>query len=176
MIFRPTKFKEVFLIEPELLADERGFFARSWCAREFAEKGLTDRFVQCNISYNRLAGTVRGMHYQAPPVAEAKLVRCTRGAIDDVVVDIRRDSPTLGQWQMFELTAENRRMLYVPEGFAHGFQTQSDDTEVMYQMSEFYHAESARGFRHDDPAFGIRWRLPVRTISSRDRSHPRFAA
>jgi len=164
------------LIELEPLRDERGFFARSWCAREFVEQGLETRLVQCNISWNAWAGTLRGMHYQAAPHAEVRLVRCTRGAIYDAIVDLRQDSATYRRWYGVELTADNRRMLYVPEGFAHGFQTLSDDSEVFYQMSEFYHPESARGVRWDDPAFGIRWPRPPAKMSERDRAYADWAS
>lgn len=168
MIFTETKLKGVYVIAPELIEDERGFFARLWTPEEFSERGLNPRLVQSNISYNRKKGTLRGMHFQIKPHEEAKLVRCTRGALYDVALDIRPDSPTYLQWEAIELTEENRLMFYVPEGFAHGYQTLSDDTEVFYQMSELYHPGSARGLRWDDPALGIRWPLPVSTISQRD--------
>jgi dTDP-4-dehydrorhamnose 3,5-epimerase len=168
MIFTETKLEGVCVIAPELIEDERGFFARLWTPEEFAERGLNPRLVQSNLSYNRRAGTLRGMHYQVKPHEEAKLVRCTRGALYDVALDIRPDSPTYLQWEAVELTEENRLMFYVPEGFAHGYQTLSDDTEVFYQMSELYHPESARGLRWDDPRLGIRWPLPVSVISERD--------
>ena len=147
MIFTETRLAGAYLIEPERIEDERGFFARTWCRDEFERHGLNPRLVQCNVSYNARRGTLRGMHYQAKPHEEAKLVRCTRGAIYDVIVDLRPDSPTYRQWVAAELTAENRRMLYIPEGFAHGFQTLADETEVFYQMSELFHPESARGVR-----------------------------
>src|SRR5919199_3217742 len=147
MIFTETKLKGAFLIEPEPRADERGFFARTWCQREFEAHGLRTRWVQCNISFNKKKGTLRGMHYQLAPYAEAKLVRCTRGAIYDVIIDLRYDSPTFKQWQALNLTADNRQMLFIPEGFAHGFQTLDDDTEVFYQMSEFYAPDCAKGVR-----------------------------
>jgi len=168
MIFTETKLKGVYVIAPELIEDERGFFARLWTPEEFEERGLNPRLVQSNISYNRRKGTVRGMHFQVKPHEEAKLVRCTRGSLYDVALDIRPDSPTYLQWEAVELTAENRLMFYVPEGFAHGYQTLEDDTEVFYQMSELYHPESARGLRWDDPKLGIRWPLPVSVISRRD--------
>jgi dTDP-4-dehydrorhamnose 3,5-epimerase len=174
VIFRATKMPAVYLVEPERRADERGFFARTWCQQEFAAHGLNPSLVQCNISYNRLKGTLRGMHYQAAPHGEAKLIRCTRGAIYDVIVDLRADSPTFKQWLAAELTADNRSMLFAPEGLAHGFQTLADDTEVFYQMSEFYHPEAARGVRWDDPAFGIRWPLPDPILSDRDRGYAVF--
>jgi dTDP-4-dehydrorhamnose 3,5-epimerase len=160
------------LLEPH--CDERGFFARSWCQREFAERGLNPRLVQCNISFNAHKGTLRGMHYQAAPHAEAKLVRCTRGSIYDVIIDLRADSPTYKKWVAITLTAHNRRMLYIPEGCAHGFITLEDDTEVFYQMSEFYEPQSARGVRWNDPAFGIPWPVEVEVISERDASYVAF--
>ncbi|MBM4423651.1 MAG: dTDP-4-dehydrorhamnose 3,5-epimerase [Chloroflexi bacterium] len=174
MIFRKTKLSGVFIVEPELLTDERGFFARTWCRDEFAAHGLNPRLAQCNISFNKKAGTLRGMHYQIAPYEEAKLVRCTRGAIYDVVIDLRPDSETFKHWLAVELTAENRRALYIPESFAHGFQTLVDNTEVFYQMSEFYHPEAARGVRWDDPAFGIVWPEAERDISDKDRRWPLF--
>jgi len=164
------------VIEVERLTDERGFFARAWCQREFAEHGLNPRLVQCNISYNPRRGTLRGMHYQAVPHSEAKLVRCTRGAIYDVIVDLRSDSPSYLRHFGVDLTAEGREMLYVPEGVAHGFLTLEDETEVFYQMSEFYAPEAARGVRWNDPAFGIRWPIEVAVISPRDAAYPDFAS
>jgi len=169
--FLPTPLAGAYLIELEQLDDERGFFARSFCQNEFKAHGLDPVVAQCNVSFNRKRGTVRGLHYQAEPHAEAKLVRCTRGAVWDVIVDLRRGSLTVRQWHAAELTAENRRALYVPAGFAHGFQTLADDTEVLYQMSEFYHPESARGVRWDDPALGIDWPVPDPILSNRDRSY-----
>jgi dTDP-4-dehydrorhamnose 3,5-epimerase len=177
MIFRESRLKGVFEIDVEPHADERGFFARSYCWREFEAHGLNPRVVQCNVSHNRRRGTLRGMHYQTPPDAEAKLIRCVRGAIYDVVIDIRVDSPTFRQWIAAELRAEPGRpprMVYVPEGFAHGFLTLEDDTEVLYQMSEFFAPQAARGFRWNDSAFGVDWPEPVRVISDRDRTYPDF--
>lgn len=174
MIFEETQLKGAFIIEPERLEDERGFFARMWCAREFAAHGLNPNLVQSSISFNKKKGTLRGMHYQAPPNAETKLVRCTQGRVYDVIVDIRADSPTFGQWVAVELSAENRRMLYISEGFAHGFQTLEDNTELFYQMTEFYASESARGARWDDPAFGVEWPLDITVISEKDVSHRGF--
>lgn len=162
------------MIEPERLEDERGFFARAWCQREFESHGLSPRLVQCDISFNTKKGTLRGMHYQVAPHEEAKLVRCTMGAIYDVIINLRPDLPTFKQWVAVELTANNRRMLYVPEGFAHGFQTLVDHTEVSYQMTEFYHPESARGVRWDDPAFAIEWPLADPILSEKDRTYPDF--
>lgn len=175
MKFTETKLKGAYIIEPEMLTDERGFFARSWCQKEFTERGLNPNLVQCNISFNPKKGTLRGMHYQAKPYEEAKLVRCTMGAIYDVIIDLRPDSPTFKQWVAVELTAENRKMLYIPEWMAHGFQTLVDNTEVFYQMSEFYHSESATGLRWDDPVFGIEWKKQQNLIiSDKDLSYPLF--
>ena len=170
MKFTETKLKGAYVIEVEPLADERGFFARSWCQKEFAEHDLNANLVQCNISFNLKKGTLRGMHYQAKPYQEAKLIRCTRGAIYQVVIDIRPDSFTFKQYVAVELTAENRKMLYVPKGMASGFQTLMDDTEVFYQMAEFYHPESGRLVRWDNPAFKIEWPLEVKIISDKDNS------
>ena len=175
MIFRETRLKGTFEIYLEPKTDERGFFARLWCQREFENHNLNPRVVQCNVSFNPRKGTLRGMHYQAPPFAEAKLVRCTRGSVYDVAIDLRPGSATFKDWVGVVLTAERRNVIYVPEGYAHGFLTLEDDTEVFYQMSEFYHPESARGFRWDDPAFEISWPGEVRIISERDRSYPNFA-
>jgi dTDP-4-dehydrorhamnose 3,5-epimerase len=176
MIFRETALDGVWLIEPEPLADERGFFARTWCGREWQARGLNPALAQCSTSWTRARGTVRGMHYQGRPHEEAKLVRCTRGAVHDVALDLRPDSPTFRRWVAADLSAENRRMLYVPEGVAHGFQTLADDTEVFYQISEFHHPESARGVRWDDPACGIRWPLAPVTVSPRDEAWPPLGA
>ena len=175
MIFRETRLKGAFVIEIQCLEDERGFFGRLFCRREFIERGLNPDVAQSSISFNRKAGTLRGMHYQEEPYAENKVVRCTRGGLYDVILDLRPDSQTCGQWAAVELTGENRRMLYIPKGFAHGFQTLTDDTEVVYQMSEFYHPECARGVRWNDPAFGIQWPAPDRTIlSEKDRDWPDY--
>jgi dTDP-4-dehydrorhamnose 3,5-epimerase len=174
MIFMETALKGAFVIEPERRHDARGFFARTWCAREFAAAGLPLQWVQCNISFNEQQGTLRGMHYQAAPYEEAKLVRCTRGAIYDVIIDLRAESPTFRQWIAVELTADNRRQLFIPTGFAHGFQTLADGTEVFYQMSQFYAPEHARGVRWDDPAFKVSWPAETRLISERDRGFPDF--
>ena len=175
MRFTETKLKGAYIIEPELIEDERGFFARSWCQKEFTERGLNPNLVQCNISFNLKKGTLRGMHYQAKPHEEAKLVRCTMGGIYDVIIDIRPESPTFKQWVAVELTSENRKMLYIPEGFAHGFQSLVDNTEVFYQMSEFYHPESARGLRWNDPAFRINWLLVDSIIiSDKDKNYQNF--
>jgi len=174
MQLRETIISGAFLIEPERREDERGFFARTWCQREFEEHGLDTRLVQCSISYNRTAGTLRGMHFQREPYVEAKLVRCTAGAIHDVILDLRPSSPTCLSWISVELTAANRLALYVPAGLAHGFQTLVDDTEVYYQISEFYHPESADGVRWDDPAFRIRWPLANPILSPRDKQYPDY--
>ena len=174
MIFQKTKLAGVFEIHLEPNTDERGFFARTWCQKEFAEHGLSSYLVQCSISLNSRKGTLRGMHYQAAPFAEGKTVRCTAGAIYDVVLDLRGQSPTFKQWYATVLSAENRHSLYVPEGCAHGFLTLTDETEVLYQMSEFYHPETARGVRWNDPAFQIGWPGKVEVISERDRSYPEF--
>jgi len=168
MIFKETKLKDVLVIEPELIKDERGFFACTWSPDEFERQGLNPRLMQCNISFNNRRGTLRGMHFQEKPHEEAKLVRCTRGSMYDVAVDLRPDSPTRYQWAAVELTANSRRLLYIPEGFAHGYQTLADDTEIFYQMSETYHPEVARGVRWDDPRLGIEWPLEVTVISKRD--------
>ena len=174
MIFTETKLKGAFILKLEKLADERGFFARTWCQREFKAHGLNPRLVQCSISYNKSKGTLRGIHYQTAPYEEAKLVRCTLGAIYDVIIDLRPKSPTFTKYVAEILTAQNHKMLYVPEGFAHGFLTLEDNTEVFYQISEFYSAEHAKGVRWNDPAFGIEWPLAPSTMSDRDRSCPDF--
>jgi len=172
--FYKTKLPGAFEVHLDLKADERGFFARSWCQTEFEERGLNQKLVQCSISFNARKGTLRGIHYQAAPSPEAKLVRCTKGAIYDVVVDLRPQSPTYKQWVGATLTAGNRRMLYVPEECGHGFLTLEDETEVFYQMSEFYHPELSRGVRWDDPSFQIAWPGEVKVISERDRTYPNF--
>lgn len=174
MIFTETKLKGAFIIEPERLHDKRGFFARTWCQQEFAANGLNPRLVQCNISFNPKKGTLRGMHYQVFPYEEAKLIRCVRGAIYDVIIDLRPTSPTLKQHFATVLSAENYNMIYVPGGFAHGFQTLEDNTEVFYQISEFYHPESARGVRWNEPTFGIQWPIEVKLISKRDQEYEGF--
>jgi dTDP-4-dehydrorhamnose 3,5-epimerase len=174
MIFTPTTLENATVIDLERHEDERGFFARSWCRREFEAHGLEPDLVQCDISFNLRKGTLRGMHYQIGPHEEAKLVRCTRGALYDVAVDLRRDSPSYKKSLGVVLSAENRRMLYVPKGFAHGFLTLKDGTEVFYQMSDYYAPESQRGFRWNDPAFAIAWPAEVRFMSERDRAYPDF--
>ena len=172
MIFRETPVPGAFLIELEPHRDERGSFARSFCAREFEAHGLEPRVVQCNLSENRFRGTLRGLHAQRPPHAEAKLVRCTRGALHDVILDLRPGSAAHGKHVGVTLRAGDGRMLYVPKGVFHGFLTLEDDTEVFYQMSEFYEPSAAQGVRWNDPAFGIAWPGPVRVISERDASYP----
>lgn len=171
MIFTETNLPGAYIIELRPSHDERGFFARSWCQREFAARGLKTEVRQCNISFNKQKGTLRGMHYQAKPHEEAKLVTCIRGAVHDVIIDLRSNSPTFKQWLGVELNHQDRRMLYIPEGFAHGFQTLEDNTEVFYYMFEFYHPESARGFRWDDPVFAITWPLDVAKLSPNDKSY-----
>ncbi|MBZ5695447.1 MAG: dTDP-4-dehydrorhamnose 3,5-epimerase [Acidobacteriia bacterium] len=174
MLFTETKLKGAFVLEPERREDNRGFFARTFCQHEFEAHGLNPLVVQCNIAYNKKKGTLRGMHFQNAPFQEAKLVRCTRGAIQDVILDLRPDSPTYKQWVSAELNEDNHRMLYVPEGFAHGYQTLTETAEVIYQVSQFYAPESASGVRHNDPAFGIRWPLEVTSISELDKKWPDF--
>jgi dTDP-4-dehydrorhamnose 3,5-epimerase len=174
MIFQKTRLADAYIIDIERLEDDRGFFARSWCRREFDSLGLNPNLAQCNISYNSKRGTLRGMHYQAKPYEEAKLIRCTMGAIYDVIVDLRPDSPSFKGHLGVTLKPDNRRMLYVPEGFAHGFLTLENDTEVFYQMSEFFVPDSGRGFRWNDPAFGIQWPFTAEVLSDRDRNYPDF--
>jgi dTDP-4-dehydrorhamnose 3,5-epimerase len=175
MIFTETSLSGVWLVAPEPQEDVRGFFARTWCEREFAAAGLTARWVQSSVSYNKKKGTLRGLHFQRAPFEEVKLVRCATGAIYDVVVDLRPDSSTFMKHLTMELTGENRRMLYIPKGCAHGFQTLEDGAEVLYDMSEFYAPEHAAGVRWDDQAFGITWPDPNPIISERDRRFPDFA-
>jgi len=172
MRFEPTKLSGAFIVEPEPHEDSRGSFARTFCAREFSEHGLASVFVQSSISFNRKRGTLRGLHYQLPPAGEVKLVRCTAGVLYDVIVDLRPNSPTYLQHVGVELTARNRRALYVPEMFAHGLQTLEDETEVLYQISAFYAPDQATGIRYDDPKLLIRWPLPVAVIAERDRNWP----
>jgi dTDP-4-dehydrorhamnose 3,5-epimerase len=174
MLFHQTQLPGVFEIHLEPHHDERGFFARSWCPKEFEAHGLNPALAQCNISFNLRKGTLRGMHYQAPPHAEAKIVRCTQGAIYDVVLDLRPSSPAYKKWIAVELSSANRHMVYIPEGCAHGFLTLEDKTEILYQMSEFYNPESARGVRWNDPAFRISWPEKMQVISERDAAYPGF--
>ena len=176
MTFLPTPLAGAYVVELEQRVDERGFFARSFCQEEFKAQGLDPRIAQTNVSYNRRRGTLRGMHFQAAPYAEAKLVRCTQGAIWDAIIDLRPDSPSFKRWHGIELSAANRRALYLPEGFAQGFQTLADDSEVLYLMSQFYRPDSARGLRWDDPAFGIAWPIANPQLSERDRGLPFFGA
>lgn len=174
MIFTPTKLDGAFVIDLELREDDRGFFARTFCMREFEEHGLESMTAQCNLSFNHKAGTVRGMHYQLPPASEAKLVRCLKGAIHDVIIDLRPESPSYLQWFGVRLDDENRRALYVPPLFAHGYQALTDGAEVSYQVSEFYAPGQERGLRYDDPRFGIDWPLEVTVISEKDASWAPF--
>jgi dTDP-4-dehydrorhamnose 3,5-epimerase len=175
MIFRETKLPGVFEIQVEPKGDERGFFARSWCQREFEQYGLNSKIAQCNVSFNERRGTLRGMHYQAEPHPEAKLVRCTQGSIYDVVVDLRAASTTFRKWVSVVLSATDRNMIYVPEGFGHGFLTLENQTEIFYQMSEFYYPELSRGIRWDDPGLQIEWPFLPEVISDRDRTYPDLA-
>lgn len=175
MIFTPTGLDGAFLIEIERIVDERGFFARTWCRREAADHGIDVEFVQCNTSHNIRRGTLRGMHYQHPDW-EAKLVRVTRGSVLDVIVDLRPDSATHRQYRSMELSAEQGNMLFIPEGFAHGFLSLEDDTEICYQMSEYYQPGQDRGFRFDDPGIGIAWPAGKKIISERDRALPEYPA
>jgi len=174
MKFTETKLKGAFVVEIEKLADDRGFFARSWCEKEFEAQGLTSRVMQTNVSFNHKKATLRGMHYQIAPYQESKLVRCTCGAIYDVIIDLRPDSATYKQWTGVELTADNYTMFFVPEDFAHGFITLMDDTEITYQVSQFYTPGSEKGIRFNDPAFNIQWPLEVKVISNKDRNWPDF--
>jgi dTDP-4-dehydrorhamnose 3,5-epimerase len=175
MVFTETKLKGAFIIDLERHEDERGFFARTFCTDEFHARGLNARLIQCSVSFNNRCGTLRGMHWQAPPQVECKLVRVTRGAIHDVIIDLRTGSPTFKQHVAVELTEENRRQIYVPEGFAHGFQTLADDTEVFYQMSAVHSPGLARGVRWNDPAFGIEWpAVEQRIMNERDATYSDF--
>ena len=185
MRYIETRLKGAYIIELEKLEDERGFFARTFCRKEFESHGLNPNFVQCNVSYNKKKGTLRGMHYQAAPYEEAKLVRCTMGGIYDVIIDLRPDSPTYCQWVAVTLHGFNfsthslihpstHKLLYIPEGFAHGFLTLADNTEVFYQMSEFYMPEYAKGVRWNDKAFDIEWPCDIQMISERDGNYPDF--
>lgn len=174
MKYVSTILPDVWIVDLERQVDERGYFARSWCEKEFGDRGLNPRLVQCSVSYNLRRGTLRGMHYQAAPHAEVKLVRCTRGAVYDVVLDLRPNSPTFTRWMAVELSADNGRAVYIPEDCAHGFQTLTDEAEVFYQMSEVYHPESAHGVRWDDPAFAIQWPGDDKIVSSRDTAFPSF--
>ncbi|MDQ0417051.1 dTDP-4-dehydrorhamnose 3,5-epimerase [Croceifilum oryzae] len=175
MIFKELELEGAYVIELEPIIDHRGLFARTWCEKEFSAQGLTSNWVQCNISVNKKKGTIRGMHYQAPPYEEVKLVHCVKGAIYDVIVDLRPESATFKKWTSVMLGGENRNSLYIPEGFAHGFQTLEDDTEVFYQMGQYFHPESVRGVRFNDPAFQIQWPDPEHTaISEKDLAYEDF--
>jgi len=174
MKFMETSLKGAFVVEPVRHEDERGFFARSWCKEEFTSLGLNAGLLQCSISFNKQKGTLRGMHYQVKPYEEAKLVRCTMGSIYDVIIDLRADSPTFRKWFGVELKADNYKMLYIPQGLAHGFITLEDNSEVFYQISEFYHPECARGLRWNDPAFNIKWPEGSILINARDSGYPDF--
>lgn len=176
MRFIETKLKGAYLVELEPAKDERGFFARSWCKKEFEQYGLSSNLVQCNISFNKKKGTIRGMHYQIEPYNETKLVRCTMGSVYDVIIDLRMNSSTYKEWIAVELNAINKKMIYIPFGFAHGFQTLEDNTEVFYQMSEFYQPDYARGIRWDDPAFNIKWPIRHSIISYKDSSYSYFCS
>lgn len=174
MLITATSLKDAFVVELEIREDDRGGFARTFCAKEFEEHGMKPTVAQCNMSYNFKAGTLRGMHYQLSPAAETKLVRCTRGGIYDVIIDMRPNSPTYKQHFGIELTADNRKALYVPEMFAHGYQALTDGAEVVYQVGEFYSPGYERGLRYDDPVFGIEWPIPITVISEKDSKWPPF--
>lgn len=175
MKFSETPLKGSYVVDLKPLVDERGFFSRAWCQKEFEDMLLTARVVQCNLSFNHKKGTLRGMHYQVAPFEETKLVRCTKGAIYDVIIDLRPDSDTFGQWFGVELTEKNHSMLFVPEGFAHGFQTLTDNAEVFYQVSQFYQPGAEQGLRWNDPAIGIQWPLKDGLIlSPKDQAWPDF--
>jgi len=172
MKFQETKLAGAFIIELDKIEDERGFFARSFCVEEFKRHGLNSVIKQCNISFNKHIGTLRGMHFQKPPYEETKLVRCIKGKVYDVIVDLRKESNTYLEWFSIELNQENKKMLYIPEGFAHGFQTLEDNAELFYQMSAFYSDDSSSGVRWDDPALKIDWPMPNPLISDKDASYP----
>lgn len=174
MIFKETELNDAYVIDLDKLEDKRGFFARSFCVKEFKEVGIDFPVAQANVSYNRYKRTLRGMHYQQGPHGEAKLVRCTHGAIFDAIIDVRPDSSTYMQWMGVELSEQNYRMLYVPEGFAHGFITLEDETEVTYQVSEFYTPGAEKGIRWDDSTFNIDWPVDPRILSEKDKSWPDF--
>ena len=174
MIFTTTPVKGAYVIDLEKRGDDRGFFARAFCQKEFGQHGLVTEFVQVNNSLSPIQGTLRGMHYQLAPHAETKLIRCIRGAFWDVVLDLRPDSPTFGQWYGADLTAENRRMMYVPKGCAHGFITSTEDAEAFYLVDAFYSPQAERGVRWNDPKFAIRWPAAPVVLSDKDRNHPDF--
>lgn len=175
MIFTETELNGAFLIELEPFEDERGFFALSWSEKEFSARGMDARFVECNVSFNHKKGTLRGMHYQASPHGQGKLVRCTMGAVFDVMIDLRPSSPTFKHWRAFELTSKNHLALYVPVDFAHGFQTLDDNSEILYQMTTPYVPDSGRGLRWNDPAFHIDWPLVNPILNDRDKTYPDFS-
>jgi len=174
MIFTETKLKGAYLVEIKKLEDERGFFGRAWCQQEFEEVGLNAQVKQINTSYSVHQGTIRGMHYQIDPYQETKFIRCTKGSVYDVIIDLRPDSPTFMQWVGHELSAENCRMVYVPENFAHGIVSLEDHSEIYYPVTEFYTPGSERGIRYDDPAFNIDWPVKISQVSDKDRNHPDF--
>jgi dTDP-4-dehydrorhamnose 3,5-epimerase len=175
MVFKETRLKGAFIIGLEKIADERGFFSRAWCRKEFETHGLNPNIAQCNLSFNAIKGTLRGIHYQIAPYEEAKIIRCINGKVYDVIVDLRPKSPTYLQWISFELSAENRTMLYVPENFAHGYLTLADNSEVFYQVSQFYSPGSEGGIRWDDPSVNIKWpKIPNLIISEKDKKWPNF--
>ena len=174
MIFTKSKLSGAYLIDIEKLEDERGFFARSWDSKKFDEIGLNPNLAQCNISFNIQKGTVRGMHFQKSPHEEDKIVRCTKGKIFDVIIDLRKNSSTFTKWEGFELSEDNHKMLYIPKGFAHGFQTMEDNSEIFYQMSEFFMPEYSSGIKWNDPAFEVAWPLPISIISKKDLSYSNF--
>jgi dTDP-4-dehydrorhamnose 3,5-epimerase len=175
MFFSEIKLKGAYVIDIDKHVDQRGFFARTWCMNEFAEHNLNTTVVQTNIGFSPLKGTLRGLHYQKAPYEEAKLVRCTSGSLYDVILDLRKDSPTFGQWFGLELSSKNHKMLYVPEGFAHGYLTLEEDTELFYQTSQFYDRDSARGVRYNDPAFHIKWPISIQLISENDLNWPDYS-
>jgi dTDP-4-dehydrorhamnose 3,5-epimerase len=175
MIFTELELKGAFLVEVKKIEDERGFFGRAWCANEFKQHGLNPAFVQLNTSFSHKKGTIRGMHYQVDPYQEVKFIRCTRGRIYDVIIDLRPDSPTFMKWVGNELSADNYRMVYVPENFAHGFVTMEDHSEVYYPVSQFYTPGAERGLRWNDPAFKIKWPVEISVVSDKDQSHMDFS-
>ncbi len=175
MIFKKTKLNDVYIIKIEPKVDERGFFARSWCKKEFSDQGLESNYVQTNLSFNKSKGTLRGMHYQVEPYGEVKLVRCLKGSIYDVVIDLRKESSTYLGWMGVELDDKNRDMLYIPKGFAHGFLTLKDDTEIFYQMSEYYKPTAVSGLRYDDPKFNISWPIAIKQIAEKDNDWQNFS-
>jgi len=172
MIFEETPLRGAYVIEPEKISDHRGFFARVWCKKELQRHGLNSELSQSNIGFSHVKGTLRGLHFQKPPHAESKIVRCTRGSIFDVIVDLRPESPTYKRWFGIELSDENRKMLYVSEGMAQGYMTLQDNTEINYHTTEFFTAEAASGVRFDDPVLGIRWPISATAVSEQDRSWP----